>query len=72
MPTILHIEDDPSNRLLVSKLLTKAGYHVTDAVDGLDGIRKARAERPDLILVDIAIPGLLLSPSPQKAAGKRA
>ena len=58
MPTILHIEDDPSNRLLVSKLLTKAGYHVTDAVDGLDGIRKARAERPDLILVDIAIPGL--------------
>lgn len=58
MPTILHIEDDPSNRLLVSKLLSKGGYQVIDAVDGLDGIRKARAERPDLILVDIAIPGL--------------
>ncbi len=58
MPTILHIEDDASNRLLVSKLLGKAGHHVIDAVDGLDGIRKARSERPELILVDIAIPGL--------------
>jgi signal transduction histidine kinase len=58
MPRILHIEDDPANRLLVRKLLTPAGFEVIDAVDGLDGIRKARESRPDLILVDIAIPGL--------------
>jgi signal transduction histidine kinase len=58
MPTILHIEDDPSNRLLVRKLLAVAGFEVIDAVDGLEGIRKARQTRPDLILVDIAIPGL--------------
>jgi signal transduction histidine kinase len=58
MPRILHIEDDPSNRLLVRKLLTPAGYQVIEAVDGLDGIRKACTESPDLILVDIAIPGL--------------
>jgi signal transduction histidine kinase len=58
MPRILHIEDDPANRLLVRKLLGPAGFEVIDAVDGLDGIRKALSERPDLVLVDIAIPGL--------------
>jgi signal transduction histidine kinase len=58
MPKILHIEDDPANRLLVRKLLAPAGFEVIDAADGLDGIRKALAEHPDLVLVDIAIPGL--------------
>lgn len=58
MPTILHIEDDPANRLLVRKLLTMAGFEVIDATDGLEGIRLARQKRPDLVLVDIAIPGL--------------
>ena len=58
MPKVLHIEDDPANRLLVRKLLKPAGFEVIDAVDGLDGIRKARTEVPDLVLVDIAIPGL--------------
>lgn len=58
MPRILHIEDDPANRLLVRKLLATSGFDVIDAVDGLDGIRKACAELPDLVLVDIAIPGL--------------
>lgn len=58
MPKILHIEDDPANRLLVRKLLTPAGFEVIDAVDGLDGVRKALEVRPDLVLVDISIPGL--------------
>lgn len=58
MPRILHIEDDPANRLLVRKLLASSGYEVIDAADGLDGIRKACSELPDLVLVDIAIPGL--------------
>lgn len=58
MPRILHIEDDPANRLLVRKLLAPVGYQVIDAVDGLDGVRKACSEQPDLVLVDIAIPGL--------------
>jgi signal transduction histidine kinase len=58
MPKILHIEDDPANRLLVRKLLTPAGFEVIDAADGLEGIRKALGDRPDLVLVDIAIPGL--------------
>lgn len=58
VPKVLHIEDDPANRLLVRKLLSAAGFDVIDAEDGLDGIRKAGAERPDLVLVDIAMPGL--------------
>lgn len=58
MPKVLHIEDDPANRLLVRKLLTPAGFEVVDAADGLEGIRRAMKERPDLVLVDIAIPGL--------------
>ncbi len=58
MPKILHIEDDPANRLLVRKLLTPAGLDVIDAADGLVGIRKACSERPDLVLIDINIPGL--------------
>ncbi|HEX4337703.1 MAG TPA: ATP-binding protein [Polyangiaceae bacterium] len=58
MPTILHIEDDPANRLLVRKLLTVAGHEVVDAQDGLEGIRRACELRPSLVLVDIAIPGL--------------
>jgi signal transduction histidine kinase len=58
MPRILHIEDDPANRLLVRKLLASSGYEVIDAADGIDGIRKACSELPDLVLVDIAIPGL--------------
>jgi signal transduction histidine kinase len=55
---VLHIEDDPTNRLLVRKLLTPAGFEVIDAVDGLEGIRKALSECPDIVLVDISIPGL--------------
>lgn len=58
MPRILHIEDDPANRLLVRKLLKPAGFEVVDAVDGLEGIRKATEGTYDLVLVDIAIPGL--------------
>jgi signal transduction histidine kinase len=58
MPRILHIEDDAANRLLVRKLLVAAGHDVIDAVDGLEGVRLAFANRPDLVLVDLNIPGL--------------
>src|SRR3954470_3721582 len=58
MPPILHIEDDAANRLLVRKLLQSAGYDVVDAADGLEGVRLACAQRPDLVLVDLNIPGL--------------
>lgn len=58
MAQILHIEDDPANRLLVRKLLQNAGHEVIEAADGLEGVRLACARRPDLVLVDLNIPGL--------------
>jgi signal transduction histidine kinase len=57
-PRVLHIEDDPRNRLLVRKLLTSAGIEVIDAADGIEGVRIALNDRPDLVLVDMNIPGL--------------
>jgi signal transduction histidine kinase len=58
MSRVLHIEDDPANRLLVRKLLVADGHEVIDAADGLEGIRLAIEKRPDLVLVDLNIPGL--------------
>lgn len=58
MAKILHIEDDPANRLLVRKLLQNAGHEVIEAADGLEGVRLACSSRPDLVLVDLNIPGL--------------
>jgi signal transduction histidine kinase len=55
---VLHIEDNPVNRLLVRKLLTAAGHAVLDAETGLEGIRLAEAHEPDLVLVDINVPDL--------------
>jgi signal transduction histidine kinase len=58
MSRVLHIEDDPRNRLLVRKLLAAEGHEVIDATDGLEGVRSALTQRPDLVLVDLNIPGL--------------
>ena len=58
MSRVLHIEDDPRNRLLVRKLLLADGHEVIDATDGLEGVRYALAQRPDLVLVDLNVPGL--------------
>jgi CheY-like chemotaxis protein len=55
---ILHIEDNPHNRLLVRVVLEPAGYRVIDADDGLSGIEAALRERPRLILLDVNLPGL--------------
>jgi signal transduction histidine kinase len=55
---VLHIEDRRENRLLVRKLLEAQGIAVTDACDGLEGVAVADAAAPDLILVDINLPGL--------------
>ena len=58
MARILHIEDDAANRALVRKLLKSAGHEVLEAEDGVAGVRLACAAHPDLVLVDLNIPGL--------------
>ena len=55
---ILYIEDHPANRMLVRQVLEGAGFSVIEAIDGLSGIQVARQEKPDLILMDINIPGI--------------
>ncbi len=55
---ILVIEDDPSALRLVGYALEPEGYQVITASDGLEGVRKARDEYPDLIILDIMLPGL--------------
>lgn len=55
---ILVVEDQEDNRRIVRDLLTAAGYEVLEATDGRAGVERARALVPDLILMDIQLPGL--------------
>lgn len=56
--TILLIEDNEQNRYLATFLLEHRGYKVIPAPDGSSGIALARHHRPDLILLDIQLPGM--------------
>ena len=58
MATILIIEDNPANMKLTSLLLRHAGHSVLCAVDAETGLTLARGSRPDLILMDIQLPGM--------------
>lgn len=55
---ILYVEDNFQNKRLVKKILCAKGYEVLEAEDGLQGIALAARERPDLILMDINMPGI--------------
>jgi len=55
---ILVIEDHEDNRRIVRDLLTPAGYELIEAVTGEEGVAMAETQRPDLILMDIQLPGL--------------
>ncbi|MGC8874751.1 MAG: sensor histidine kinase [Chloroflexia bacterium] len=55
---ILYVEDNAESRMLVRRILEAQGYEVVEAEDGLSAVRLAEKEAPDLILVDINIPGL--------------
>jgi two-component system cell cycle response regulator DivK len=55
---ILVIEDQEDNRRIMRDLLTTKGYDVIEAVDGLEGVKTAETRRPDLILMDIQLPGI--------------
>ena len=55
---ILVVDDSPTERHVLLELLTKNGYQVTTAESGEEGIEKAKTELPDLILMDVVMPGL--------------
>ena len=54
---ILIVEDHEDNRRIVRDLLTSAGYDLIEAVSGEEGVALASSNRPDLILMDIQLPG---------------
>jgi len=55
---ILVVEDQEDNRRIMRDLLTSVGYEVIEAVTGEEGVAAAESHRPDLILMDIQLPGL--------------
>ena len=58
MPRILIVEDNELSRDMLSRRLEKRGYEVATAADGEEGVAKASADAPDLILMDLAMPVL--------------
>jgi two-component system cell cycle response regulator DivK len=58
MPRILIVEDNVANMKLATFILESAGYTVLAATDAEAGLALARSERPDLILMDIQLPGM--------------
>jgi len=56
MRTILVVEDQEDNRQILRDLLANAGFRMVEAHDGEQALMMARAERPDLILMDIQLP----------------
>jgi CheY-like chemotaxis protein len=58
MRQVLVIEDDPSIREALADLLRDLGYAVSEARNGLEGLRQASERRPDLILLDLMMPAM--------------
>jgi CheY-like chemotaxis protein len=58
MAKILLVEDNEMNRDMLSRRLERRGYEVIVAVDGEEGVARARADAPDLVLMDLSLPGI--------------
>jgi two-component system cell cycle response regulator DivK len=56
MTKILYVEDNEDNVYMLTRRLERAGFEVVVASDGEQGVALARAERPDLILMDLSLP----------------
>jgi two-component system, chemotaxis family, chemotaxis protein CheY len=53
---ILAVDDSPSIRQMVKLTLSKAGYEVSEATDGADGLRKAQSGQVDMVVTDLNMP----------------
>ena len=56
--TILYVEDNPDNRLLVRRVLLSEDYSLLEATDAMDALNVLQTARPDLILMDINMPDM--------------
>jgi two-component system, response regulator, stage 0 sporulation protein F len=55
---ILVIDDQPGIRRLLTEVLTEEGYSVVEAINGYDGLQKAKEHHPAMILMDLKMPGM--------------
>ena len=58
MPKILVVDDDINNRLLLRLVLEHAGHEISEASDGGEALAIANASKPDLIIMDLYMPGM--------------
>ena len=56
-PTLLIADDDPEILTMLSLRLGKKGYEVIEAADGIQTLRQAREKKPDLVILDVMMPG---------------
>jgi len=55
---ILLVEDTPVNMYVLQRVFKKEGFEVLEATDGIEAISKAEKERPDVVLMDMRLPGM--------------
>ncbi|WP_455217402.1 response regulator transcription factor [Kaarinaea lacus] len=58
MANILIVDDSPTETHVLTSMLEKNGHSVSTASSGEEGVEKAKAEKPDLILMDVVMPGM--------------
>jgi DNA-binding response OmpR family regulator len=58
MAKILIIEDDKFLRELIARKLIAENYEIVEAIDGEEGLKKIKEEKPDLVLLDLILPGI--------------
>jgi two-component system cell cycle response regulator DivK len=58
MALILLVEDNEMNRDMLSRRLERRGYEVIVAVDGEEGVARAKADAPDIVIMDMSLPGI--------------
>jgi twitching motility two-component system response regulator PilH len=58
MARILVVDDSPTETYRFREILEKHGHQVLEAANGADGVAMARAEQPDIVLMDVVMPGL--------------
>jgi len=58
MAKVLIVDDSPTELHILTKVLEKGGYSVCTAQNGEEGVEKSKSENPDLILMDVVMPGL--------------
>lgn len=58
MTKVLLVEDNEMNRDMLSRRLERRGYEIVLAEDGLQGVEQAATARPDIVLLDMSLPGL--------------